>query len=160
MGTSQPHLADVPFGGMAFVLGGDFRQEIFGDDPSRMKDAVFMVPRAILTPRNVDVDAINDKATDRFPGVEHVYHSAANDSIPDQAQQHLYPMEFLNSLTPSGCPPHQLRLNDGLPNMLLRNLNNARGLANGTRLICRRFFPVAGREGVYTKNVVYKTILR
>ena len=26
MGTSQPHLADVPFGGKAFVLGGDFRQ--------------------------------------------------------------------------------------------------------------------------------------
>ena len=70
---------------------------------------------------------------------EHMYHSA--DSIPDQAQQHLYPMEFLNSLTPSGCPPHQLRLKEGLPVMLLRNLNNARGLANGTRLICRRFFP-------------------
>ena len=46
-------------------------QEIFGDDPSRMKDAEFMVPCAILTPRNLDVDAINDKATDHlnFPGV-------------------------------------------------------------------------------------------
>ena len=46
----------------------DLILEIFGDDPFRMKDADFMVPRAILTPRNLDVDAINDTATDRFPG--------------------------------------------------------------------------------------------
>ena len=69
---------------------------------------------------------------------KHVYHSA--DSLPDQAQQHLYPMTLLNSLAPLGCPPHQLRLKEGLPIMLLRNLNNAHGLANGTRLFCRRFF--------------------
>lgn len=49
-------------------------------------------------------------------------------------------MEFLNTLNPSGSPPHQLSLKEGMPLMLLRNLDNMRGLANGTRLVCRRFY--------------------
>ena len=43
-------------------------KEIFGTDPARMRDVDFMIPRAILTPRNVDVDIINSKALDVFPG--------------------------------------------------------------------------------------------
>ncbi len=42
--------------------------EIFGNDPARMSDASFMVPRAILTPRNLDVDSVNSKATDSWDG--------------------------------------------------------------------------------------------
>ena len=67
----------------------------------------------------------------------HRYLSA--DSVGESHNAHLYPMEFLNSLTPSGCPPHCLDLKEGSPVMLLRNLNNNRGLANGTRLVCREF---------------------
>ncbi len=63
------------------------------------------------------------------------------DTVTDKDLQPLYPMEFLNSLSPSGLPVHHLRLKPGLPIMLLRNLNGARGLAHGTRLICRRFLP-------------------
>ena len=37
-------------------------------------------------------------------------------------------------------PPHKLRLREGMPIMLLRNLNGARGLANGTRLIKSKRF--------------------
>ncbi|KAL0458882.1 UNVERIFIED_CONTAM: hypothetical protein Slati_0515400 [Sesamum latifolium] len=49
----------------------------------------------------------------------------------------LYNAEFLNSLRPSGLPPHRLILKRGSPVMLLRNVAPELGLCNGTRLICR-----------------------
>lgn len=48
-------------------------------------------------------------------------------------------MEFLNSLQPSGLPPHHLLLKEGVPVMLMRNMNEKRGLANGTILVCKEF---------------------
>ena len=53
----------------------------------------------------------------------------------------LYPPEWLHTLQPSGMPPHELRLKVGVPIMLLRNLNAALGLANGTRLMVQHLLP-------------------
>jgi ATP-dependent exoDNAse (exonuclease V) alpha subunit len=50
-----------------------------------------------------------------------------------------YPEEFLNTLTPNGLPPHVLKLKIGCPVILLRNIDPANGLCNGTRLIIRGF---------------------
>ena len=47
----------------------------------------------------------------------------------------LYPTEYLNTLRFPGLPPHDLFLKIGAPIMLLRNLNLAGGLCNGTRMI-------------------------
>ena len=44
-----------------------------------------------------------------------------------------YPPEFLHSLNDSGLPPHELKLKKNCPVILLRNLNPAAGLCNGTR---------------------------
>ena len=52
-----------------------------------------------------------------------------------------FDQDFLNTLTPNGIPPHELRLKKGCPIILLRNINSAEGLCNGTRLICRNFLP-------------------
>src|SRR5258705_7988940 len=46
-----------------------------------------------------------------------------------------YPIEFLNSLNPSGTAPHKLNLHIGSLIIFLRNLNTKRGLCNGTRLV-------------------------
>ena len=54
-------------------------------------------------------------------------------------QDHLYPVEFLESLKVSSLPSHKLILKVGTPIMLLRNLHAAEGLCNETRLICQAF---------------------
>jgi ATP-dependent DNA helicase PIF1 len=43
--------------------------------------------------------------------------------------------EFLNSLRTSGLPNHMIKLKIGTPIMLMRNLDQAEGLCNGTRMI-------------------------
>lgn len=96
-----------------------------------------MANRAILTPKNEDADNINLKIIDQFPGDARVYRSA--DSVVDAEDGNVYPVEFLNSLTPSGLPPHLLRLKVNCPIILLRNLHSASGLCNGTRLIVKAF---------------------
>ena len=48
-----------------------------------------------------------------------------------------YPTDFLNSVTLSGMPPHEITLKVGAPVILLRNLRAGPGygLNNGTRMI-------------------------
>lgn len=91
--------------------------------------------RAILATKNENVDIINNLVMDRLPSTENqtkTYLSA--DSVADEDQDALYPIEFLNILTPSGMPPHRLYLKKNAPIILLRNLNSKEGLLNGTRL--------------------------
>ncbi len=99
----------------------------------------YIKDRAILTPKNEDVDSINEQIINIFSGEAKEFLSA--DSVEDKDEVHLglYPIEFLNTLTPSGTPPHRLILKKGVPIILLRNLSPTEGLCNGTRLIVREF---------------------
>ena len=92
----------------------------------------------IFAPKNEHVDFLNNKIlTKIIPGEETTFKSI--DSVfcddPDEAQN--FPTEYLNSLTPSGMPPHNLKLKIGATVMLLRNLNASNGQCNGTRAIIR-----------------------
>jgi hypothetical protein len=44
-----------------------------------------------------------------------------------------HPVELLNTLLPSGLPPHKLVLKVGAPVVFIRNLNREQGIMNGTR---------------------------
>jgi hypothetical protein len=79
---------------------------------------------------------INIKMISRFQGDEMVYHSF--DSTLDDPHNY-YPSEFLNTLTPNDLPPYVLKLKIGCPVILLRNIDPAGGLCNGTRLVVRGF---------------------
>ena len=95
---------------------------------------------AILSPRNVDVNAINQQILDRLPGEERVYTS--EDTVGDTGPLgSLLPGAINNSMleniwaqTPDNLPPHFLRLKVGAVVILTRNMNLAYGLCNGTRL--------------------------
>ncbi|OWZ03953.1 LOW QUALITY PROTEIN: Helitron helicase [Phytophthora megakarya] len=94
----------------------------------------YFADRAILTPLNVDVLKLNDRAIDSIPGETRKYVSV--DTIEDAqgSDTSTFPEEFLNSLRISGMPPHKLNLKVGAPIILLRNINGESGLCNGTRL--------------------------
>jgi hypothetical protein len=119
---------------------------VFGNNPADLLRKEFVIGRAILTPKNTDVDAINERAMARFPTLTpdrcRTFSSADEIDPASDAGGHmsrLYPTEYLNSLNVSGLPPHKLTLKIGAPAMLLRNMNGARGQANGTRVIIRGF---------------------
>ncbi|WVZ76660.1 hypothetical protein U9M48_024616 [Paspalum notatum var. saurae] len=154
-----------PFGGKMVVFGGDFRQvlpvirkgsraqivdaslrkdtdlhrltkDVFPMLDDNMTDPNYITSRAILSMRNDCVDRINMRMIHHFQGEEMVYHSF---DLAEDDPHNYYPPEFLNSLTPNDLPPHVLRLKINCPIILLRNIDPANGLCNGTRLIVRGF---------------------
>ena len=90
--------------------------------------------KAILCPKNVDVDQFNENILQTLPGKAHTYQSADAVQIGDD-QGLCVTTEFLNKITLSGLPPHLLTVKVGCIMMLLRNLNPKHGLCNGTRII-------------------------
>jgi ATP-dependent DNA helicase PIF1 len=91
----------------------------------------------ILAPRNVSVDELNKVILGRLPGEERVFLSA--DKASDDSG---HPFEYLNGINIAGFPLHKTVLKVGTPVLLLRNLDPASGLCNGTRLLITR---MAGR---------------
>ena len=96
--------------------------------------------RAILCPRNKDAIEMNSVVLTRLPGQERCYSSVDSlEQIEGMSEEEAenYPIEFLNSLTPTGMPNHNLFLKEGAICMLLRNIDTNDGQTNGTRIIIR-----------------------
>nr|XP_043614567.1 ATP-dependent DNA helicase PIF1-like [Erigeron canadensis] len=112
--------------------------ETFPDFLERQDDEEYLRERAILTPKNDDADEINETMLNKLNRPGKTYKSSdevCKASTDSTEQESLYPVEFLNTLTFPGMPPHELHVKEGLPVMLLRNVNPAQGLCNGTRLL-------------------------
>jgi hypothetical protein len=93
----------------------------------------FFSERMLLSSRNDDVDDINEIILHKFPGQVREFHSA-DKVINDNAEEELmYPVEYLNGINCSGFPLAHMKLKIGCPVMVLRNLNQAEGVCNGTR---------------------------
>nr|GEV75680.1 DNA helicase [Tanacetum cinerariifolium] len=97
--------------------------------------------KEIVCPKNEMADIINSKVLDMVPGESTIYmiQDEATPTENDGAEtEMLYPIEHLNTFKSPGFPPHQLKLKVSAPFMLLRNVNIAGGLCNGTRMIVRQ----------------------
>ncbi|XP_057791048.1 uncharacterized protein LOC131008171 [Salvia miltiorrhiza] len=101
-------------------------------DPEMFKN------RAILAPTNEMVDTINDYVMSLMSSKERVYLSS--DSICKEDGQvdldeHVFSVEYLNTIKCSGLPSHEIKLKEGCIIMLLRNIDPSNELCNGIRLI-------------------------
>ena len=123
----------------------------------------FLQKRFVLASTKDVVDKINDYVLSLIPGEEKEYCSA--DSV-DKSDELLSPAfgvltaEFLNSLKTSGIPNHKLIIKVGTPIILLRNLDQADGLCNGTRLIVTRLgSSVVEAEIITGPNIGHRTYI-
>ncbi|KHJ77056.1 hypothetical protein OESDEN_23324 [Oesophagostomum dentatum] len=114
---------------------GNLIGEVFGD---QLMDTESLSEKAIIAPFNIEVNRMNEQTLDRLSGQLRQYMSI-DDIANDDVGELEYGTEFLNIRSPAGLPPHDFRLKKGSVLMLLRNLDLANGLCNGTRLIVTHF---------------------
>jgi ATP-dependent DNA helicase PIF1 len=97
----------------------------------------FFEDEAILAPTLDVVQEVNDFVLSMIPGDSKDYLSCdtpCNSDVDYDMQSNWFTSEFLNDINCSGVPNHRLTLKVGVPVMLLRNIDQAAGLCNGTRL--------------------------
>lgn len=97
----------------------------------------FYQGKAVLTPKNVDVEEMNERMMNRLSGEATSLLSADSIAPGDDHASH-YPVEFLNTINLSGLPLHHLKVKVGSVLMLIRNLSPRDGLCNGTRFLLTR----------------------
>ncbi|CAN1179602.1 ATP-dependent DNA helicase PIF1 [Linum perenne] len=98
----------------------------------------YIKARAIVTPTNAVVSEINNLLLDQIPDSSKKYFSADSLSTTNSNTATLqveYPLEFLNSLSFNGVLEHILDLKPYVTVMLLRSINPAAGMCNGTRIL-------------------------
>lgn len=93
------------------LYDGDIEAEIFGQDLNQ-NTALQFNECATLAPKNAHVERINDEILRRLivlrPEDGRVYKSVDEAVNMITNSEQLFQLEYLNSLTPSGVPPHEL----------------------------------------------------
>ena len=121
---------------------------------SHLFDSKYLTTRAILAPTMEIVDEINEYILSTIPEEPIIYYSSDSISKTDaenSAFEELYDIEFLNTIKCSGIPHHKFSLKIGVPIMLIRNVDQASDLCNGTRLrttLLGKHFIKADRKSV------------
>ncbi|XP_061350682.1 uncharacterized protein LOC133295838 [Gastrolobium bilobum] len=125
-------------------------------------DQTFFKERAILTPKLSDVAMLNEHLMSMIPGEERTFLSSdkilkqgGTSSVEDDEITH----EILNTLSCSGIPDNKLILKVKVPVMLLRNIDQSRGLCNGTRLLITKLGNHVVEAIVLTGSNIGETVL-
>jgi hypothetical protein len=134
---------------------------IYDDFASYHASLEYLAARAIVCPTNAVVDAINDRIAGRVQAETWEYLSAdriapGSEQIPNVDV--LYTEDILNTITQPNYPNHRLVLKVGMPVILLRNLNQAMGLCNGTRLMITRLVDYVFEATVMTGLAVGQSV--
>ncbi|KEH38251.1 PIF1-like helicase [Medicago truncatula] len=110
---------------------------VYPDLNDNLGDPLFFQERGILAPTLDSVEHVNEYMMSLILGEEKEYLSS--DSICRSGeifdvQSEYFTIEFLNGIKSSEIPNHRLKPRVGCPAMLMRNIDQANGLCNGTRL--------------------------
>ncbi|KAJ1688579.1 hypothetical protein LUZ63_019969 [Rhynchospora breviuscula] len=125
---------------------GDDKQQaiiaaVYADLHANFHNDDYLRVRAIVTPKNDAENSLNDAILTHIPGEQFDYLShdtvQGADNISEDLQT-MYPTDILNSITTGSLPCHKLSLKVGVPVKLLRNMDQSKGLCNGTRLVITR----------------------
>ncbi len=108
-------------------------QTIYLDHQRHSGDAMYLMQRSIMAPKNTDVDEVNNAILESLFEELHTYLSAYSLASTKEgasvvvgiSMDSLYPVEFLNTLQFNGITNHKLELKVGLPILLLCNLNQS-----------------------------------
>ena len=132
-----------------------FRESVYPRNQLESPDDSLFTDRAILSSRNDSVEIINNDIAQIRRAESREYF--ARDEVKDDSDAHIseYTTEFLYSLSPAGLPLGTLKLQVGMPVMLLRNLYPNQGLCNGTRLIITRLFQRGVQARIVSPDLRY-----
>lgn len=103
-----------------------------------MNMTCYFQDRGILAPTLESVERVNDYVISMIPGDLREYLSSDSVCQSDENSEvhgEWFTTEFLNEIKCSGIPNHKLFLKVGVPVILMRNIDQAAGLCNGTRLL-------------------------
>lgn len=124
----------------------DVISKVYPEIETNHKNHEWLCERAILAPKNSEVNYLNIRMQEMLPGAITAYKSI--DTMVENEEAVHYPIEFQNSLEPPGLPPHNLNLKVGSPIIMLRNIDPPK-LCNGTRLVIKKL----------SANIIQATIL-
>ncbi|KAJ3684336.1 hypothetical protein LUZ61_013500 [Rhynchospora tenuis] len=111
---------------------------VYADLQTNFHNHDYLRVRAIVTPKNDAANSLNEAILKHIPGEQFEYLS--HDSIQgaeniSEDLHTMYPIDILNTITAGSLPCHKLSLKIGVPVMLLRNMDQSKGLCNGTRMV-------------------------
>lgn len=139
------HILEVEYGGVGDLI----RQQRWAQLTELYSS------RCLITPLNKTVHKVNKDVMDSLPGQYHI-----STSIDRMDEKYADPVtsDVLNSFNFAGFPPHKLELKVGSTVMILRNLNLADGLCNGTRLLITDYDLHALQCGILTGELKGTTV--
>ena len=94
--------------------------------------------RGILAPTNDSIDEINEFALNMLPG--EAQHKKSSDRLvidDTENMPEVVSVEYLNTVTLPGTPPHDFQLKIGALEMFIRNINFDSGLVDGKKGVVR-----------------------
>ena len=116
---------------------------VYRKPPRGQNRASWLMSRRIVTPKNKTVDELNARIMDRFSGEEWTSYSEDSMEHGEATAASAVSADILHKQKPPGFPPHELRLQKGMPYMLTRNLDASLDLCNGTVVVIEDFSDMA-----------------
>ena len=110
--------------------------KVFDDFQANIGNAEYFKSRILLAATNQIVNEVNDEMVEKLPGEVSTFCSV--DTVGDLDNSTMFPTEYLNGLSLSGLPEHELKLKVNTVVILLRNMDINAGHCNGTRYLVKQ----------------------